>query len=230
MKKELFGSKKRIAGTLASVLIGLIWIAALTAPDEQAARPGVVRLDLRDQRGARRGGTGRGGAGRGGTGRGGGFGRDGGPGERPALRRELSRHGGFLALGLIEQLKFEGYSTADATYGVDAVSPDWNEQAAKSAESYLDMSGSRAPALSSSWSSRATPRRRRRTASARPASNGSGAALARPVPILSCGGYWLGEAIQSPPCLVLGVAAAIAWGWWRWLVQVECLDRRSARP
>jgi hypothetical protein len=46
----------------------------------------------------------------------------------------------FSRSGLIKQLKFEGYSTADATYGVDAVSPDWNEQAAKSAANYLDIS------------------------------------------------------------------------------------------
>ena len=49
-------------------------------------------------------------------------------------------HSAFSRSGLIHQLKFEGYSTADATYGVDAVSPDWNEQAAKSAESYLSHS------------------------------------------------------------------------------------------
>jgi len=46
----------------------------------------------------------------------------------------------FSRSGLIKQLKFEGYSTADATYGVDAVSPDWNEQAARAAKSYLDTS------------------------------------------------------------------------------------------
>ena len=43
----------------------------------------------------------------------------------------------FSRKGLIEQLKFEGFSTADATYGVGAVSVDWNEQAARSAEQYL---------------------------------------------------------------------------------------------
>ena len=43
----------------------------------------------------------------------------------------------FSRSGLIKQLKFEGFSTADATYGVGAVSVDWNEQAAKSAEQYL---------------------------------------------------------------------------------------------
>jgi hypothetical protein len=41
--------------------------------------------------------------------------------------------------GLIEQLKFEGYSTKDATYGVNAQKADWNKQAAASAQSYLDM-------------------------------------------------------------------------------------------
>ncbi len=54
------------------------------------------------------------------------------------------RYMSFSRSGLIEQLEFEGYSTADATYAVDAVSPDWNEQAAKSAQSYLEhMSFSR---------------------------------------------------------------------------------------
>jgi hypothetical protein len=46
----------------------------------------------------------------------------------------------FSRKGLIDQLKFEDYSTADATYAVDAIDVDWNEQAAKSAESYLEYS------------------------------------------------------------------------------------------
>lgn len=46
----------------------------------------------------------------------------------------------FSRSGLIEQLKFEGYSLVDATYGVDAVNPDWNEQAAKAAQDYLNTS------------------------------------------------------------------------------------------
>ena len=37
-------------------------------------------------------------------------------------------------------MEYEGFSTADATCGVDAVSPNWNEEAAQSAESYLDSS------------------------------------------------------------------------------------------
>jgi DNA-directed RNA polymerase specialized sigma24 family protein len=44
----------------------------------------------------------------------------------------------FSRKGLIEQLEFEGYSTEDATYGVDALDVDWKEQAVKSAENYLD--------------------------------------------------------------------------------------------
>jgi hypothetical protein len=46
----------------------------------------------------------------------------------------------FSRTGLIEQLEFEGFSNADATYGVDAQNADWNEQAAKSAAEYLDFS------------------------------------------------------------------------------------------
>jgi len=47
---------------------------------------------------------------------------------------------GFSRKGLIDQLKFEGYSEKDATYGADAVGADWNEQAARKAKDYLDMS------------------------------------------------------------------------------------------
>lgn len=43
----------------------------------------------------------------------------------------------FSRSGLIDQLKYEGYSKADATYGADAVGADWNEQAALCAEEYL---------------------------------------------------------------------------------------------
>ena len=44
----------------------------------------------------------------------------------------------FSRPGLIKQLKFEGFSKADATYAVDYLSPNWNKQAAKSAKSYMD--------------------------------------------------------------------------------------------
>jgi hypothetical protein len=46
----------------------------------------------------------------------------------------------FSSSGLIKQLEFEGYSTEDATYGVDAQNANWDDQAAKSGKSYLDMS------------------------------------------------------------------------------------------
>jgi hypothetical protein len=44
----------------------------------------------------------------------------------------------FSRRGLIEQLKYEGFSEADATYGVDALDVDWYEQAAKKAADYLE--------------------------------------------------------------------------------------------
>lgn len=46
----------------------------------------------------------------------------------------------FSRTGLIDQLEFEDFSTADATYAVDHVKVDWTEQAAKKAKSYMDMS------------------------------------------------------------------------------------------
>ena len=48
---------------------------------------------------------------------------------------------GFSRSGLIEQLEFEGYSTADASAAVDSLNIDWNEQAARSAKDYVSMSG-----------------------------------------------------------------------------------------
>ena len=45
----------------------------------------------------------------------------------------------FSREGLIEQLEYEGFSNEDATYGADNSGADWMEQAAKSAESYLDF-------------------------------------------------------------------------------------------
>jgi len=45
----------------------------------------------------------------------------------------------FSRTKLIEQLEFENYSTADATYGVDAQKADWSAQAAKSAKEYLKL-------------------------------------------------------------------------------------------
>jgi uncharacterized lipoprotein YddW (UPF0748 family) len=45
----------------------------------------------------------------------------------------------FSRQGLIDQLIYEGYSTEDATYAVDAISVDWNQQAALTAENYLSF-------------------------------------------------------------------------------------------
>ena len=39
---------------------------------------------------------------------------------------------------MIEQLEFEQFTKDQATYGADNCGADWKEQAAKSAESYLD--------------------------------------------------------------------------------------------
>jgi hypothetical protein len=46
---------------------------------------------------------------------------------------------GFSRKGLIKQLEFEGFTTADATFAVDSLNVDWNAQAAVKAKSYLDM-------------------------------------------------------------------------------------------
>jgi len=46
----------------------------------------------------------------------------------------------FSRAGLIDQLEYEGFSTADATYGVDAQNANWNAQAALMAQEYLDYS------------------------------------------------------------------------------------------
>jgi hypothetical protein len=48
---------------------------------------------------------------------------------------------GFSRTGLTKQLKFDGFSTADASFAADAVHADWNKQAARKAKDYLDMSG-----------------------------------------------------------------------------------------
>jgi len=45
----------------------------------------------------------------------------------------------FSRKGLIDQLVYEGFTQADATYGVDALNANWNDQAAKKAADYLQM-------------------------------------------------------------------------------------------
>ncbi|MFE5307627.1 Ltp family lipoprotein [Isoptericola sp. NPDC056605] len=46
--------------------------------------------------------------------------------------------GGFSKQGLTDQLKFEGYSNADAKYAVAHVDVDWNVQAEIAAKNYMD--------------------------------------------------------------------------------------------
>jgi colicin import membrane protein len=63
-------------------------------------------------------------------------------GQTNALRaaQDYLNYSAFSRSGLIEQLEFEGYSTGDATFAVDAANVNWKEQAAKAAENYLDYS------------------------------------------------------------------------------------------
>lgn len=46
----------------------------------------------------------------------------------------------FSNSGLVEQLEFEGFSQEHASYAVDTVSVDWQEQAVTMAQNYLDYS------------------------------------------------------------------------------------------
>lgn len=45
----------------------------------------------------------------------------------------------FSRQGLVEQLEYEGFSNADAVYGVDYCGADWMAQAEKKAQEYLDF-------------------------------------------------------------------------------------------
>ena len=45
----------------------------------------------------------------------------------------------FSRAGLIKQLEYEDFSSEDATFAVDHIDVDWNEQATLKAESYLDI-------------------------------------------------------------------------------------------
>jgi hypothetical protein len=49
---------------------------------------------------------------------------------------------GLSRSGLINQLtSYDGFSTEDATFAVDSITVDWNEQAARSAKNYLSVAG-----------------------------------------------------------------------------------------
>lgn len=60
--------------------------------------------------------------------------------QRNALRKaaDYLEYTAFSRTGLIGQLEYEKYSTEDATWAVDRVKVDWNEQAAKKAKDYLE--------------------------------------------------------------------------------------------
>ena len=64
-------------------------------------------------------------------------------GQENALRsaRDYLNLSGFSRSGLIGQLEFEGYTTEEATFAVDALDVDWRDQAVRSAEDYLNLSG-----------------------------------------------------------------------------------------
>jgi len=63
-------------------------------------------------------------------------------GEKNAAKSALDylAYTSFSYSGLVEQLKFEGYTHKEAVYGVDKCGADWNEQAVLMAEDYLDYS------------------------------------------------------------------------------------------
>jgi SOS response regulatory protein OraA/RecX len=60
--------------------------------------------------------------------------------QRNARRKaaDYLSYSAFSRSGLIDQLKYEGFSQQDAAYGVDSLNADWNDQAAKKAQQYLD--------------------------------------------------------------------------------------------
>ena len=62
-------------------------------------------------------------------------------GEQNALQsaKQYLNSMAFSYSGLIEQLKYEGYSDSEAKYAADHCGADWKEQAAKAAKQYLDI-------------------------------------------------------------------------------------------
>jgi hypothetical protein len=59
-----------------------------------------------------------------------------------AVRKAIAYldYSAFSKKSLIDQLVYEGYSKADASFAVDYIEVDWLEQAALKAQSYLDYS------------------------------------------------------------------------------------------
>ena len=63
-------------------------------------------------------------------------------GERNALKKAMDylAYSAFSYSGLIEQLEYEGYTNAEATFAADNCDADWEEQALLKAEEYLNYS------------------------------------------------------------------------------------------
>jgi len=59
--------------------------------------------------------------------------------QQNALRtaKQYLEYSAFSRIGLIGQLEYEKYSTQDATWAVDRLNVNWNEQAARMAKAYL---------------------------------------------------------------------------------------------
>ncbi len=58
----------------------------------------------------------------------------------PTVTPTALEYSSFSRSGLIAQLEYEGFTTTQAEYGVDAQGADWNAQAALAAASYLEYS------------------------------------------------------------------------------------------
>jgi len=63
-------------------------------------------------------------------------------GEKNAVVKAQSylKFSAFSHDGLIDQLEYEGFSNDEASFAVDYLNIDWNEQAVKKAKQYLDYS------------------------------------------------------------------------------------------
>ncbi len=55
-----------------------------------------------------------------------------------SVRLRIIQLHSFSRSGLIDQLEYEGFTTAEATLAVDYLDVDWNEQAWEKAEEYLN--------------------------------------------------------------------------------------------
>jgi Host cell surface-exposed lipoprotein len=53
----------------------------------------------------------------------------------------LSTVGGFSQSGLIQQLEYDQFSAADATFAVNYINPNWNTEAAQDAQNYMNTVG-----------------------------------------------------------------------------------------